>query len=273
MKYLNLGCGSNFSTKEEWVNIDFIEKKPYVLGHNLLNGIPFKDNSFDFIYHSHVLEHFSKKDGEAFLKECFRVLKPGGVLRIAIPDLEQIAKKYLYFLDEGLKNPNNREIRLNYEWMKIEMYDQTVRNFSGGEMLNFLSQKEILNEEFIYERIGDEGRKIREFLKSLNSNENSERIFSFKERIKNKIKKILLKKLNIDEDIYIIGKFRMGGEIHQWMYDRYSLSYLLEKLGGEFLNVKTAFESNIDKWNEYELDGKYPNVKKPDSIFIECTKK
>ena len=78
MKYLNLGCGSSFLTMSEWTNLDFTSSGESVIAHNLLNGIPYSDNYFDLVYHSHVLEHFSKDDGEAFIAECFRVLKPGG---------------------------------------------------------------------------------------------------------------------------------------------------------------------------------------------------
>jgi predicted SAM-dependent methyltransferase len=64
MKYLNLGCGSHYSTATEWTNLDFTSLDNNVIAHNLLTGIPFEDNSFDLVYHSHVLEHFSKEDGE-----------------------------------------------------------------------------------------------------------------------------------------------------------------------------------------------------------------
>jgi predicted SAM-dependent methyltransferase len=84
MNYLNLGCGKRYHCN--WTNVDFTAIGEDVIGHNLLNGIPFKDESFDAIYHSHVLEHFSKNDGLAFIRECFRVIRIGGVIRIAVPD-------------------------------------------------------------------------------------------------------------------------------------------------------------------------------------------
>ena len=68
MKYLNLGCGSHYSTATEWTNLDFTSLDNNVIAHNLLIGIPFEDNSFDLVYHSHVLEHFSKEDGETFIE-------------------------------------------------------------------------------------------------------------------------------------------------------------------------------------------------------------
>src|SRR5689334_18953207 len=88
VSYLNLGCGYHYSSAPEWINVDFVATGGGVQPHNLLDGIPFPDNSFDLVYHSHVLEHFTKNDGECFIAECFRVIKPGGFIRVAIPDLE-----------------------------------------------------------------------------------------------------------------------------------------------------------------------------------------
>ena len=70
MKYLNLGCGYKFVKSEEWVNADMIPLGDGVIECNFLNGIPMMDNEFDLVYHSHVLEHFAKADGEKFINEC-----------------------------------------------------------------------------------------------------------------------------------------------------------------------------------------------------------
>ena len=161
MKYLNLGCGTHYSKSNEWTNVDFISTGEGVMAHNLLAGIPFQDNSFDGVYHSHVLEHFSKQDGEKFISECLRVLKKGGVLRIAIPDLEMIAKEYLKCLELGMQNPDDVVVKANYEWMMLEMYDQTVRNQTRGNMGNYLFQNEMINQEFVFSRIGEDGKAIR----------------------------------------------------------------------------------------------------------------
>ncbi|MGA9379876.1 MAG: methyltransferase domain-containing protein [Phormidium sp.] len=87
MNYLNLGCGYRFHP--DWTNVDFVSTGEGVIAHNFIKGIPFHDSSFDVIYHSHLLEHFSKKEAESFLRDCYRVLRPQGVLRVAVPDLEQ----------------------------------------------------------------------------------------------------------------------------------------------------------------------------------------
>ena len=272
MKYLNLGCGSHYSKKPEWVNLDFTSSGPGVIEHNLLQGIPFSDNEFDLVYHSHVLEHFSKSDGSHFIQECLRVLKPGGILRIAVPDLEGIVRNYLKFLEEGSRHPEDSLVKANYDWMMLEMYDQTVRSKSGGDMLGYLSQDRIANEDFLFQRIGEEGRSIRNgFLKAGKKMASADPKPS--SGLKGKVKDYLLKRWDIDLRAHELGKFRLGGEIHQWMYDRYSLTRLLETKNAVNIQVRDAFSSSISDWASYQLDGRDSVVRKPDSLFIEAIKK
>ena len=281
MKYLNLGCGHHYSNKAEWTNLDFVSGGESVLAHNLLKGIPFQENSFDLVYHSHVLEHFSKQDGAKFISECFRVLKPGGILRIAIPDLERIAKEYLNCVENGIENFENSIANANYQWMLLEMYDQTVRNHSGGNMGEYLYQETLINEDFVFERIGEEGKAFRENItlskeKKPQENKLIKPRLGIKSVIK-KIKRMLNKYLisfvsKISPKAYQIGKFRLGGEIHQWMYDRYSLTLLLKSYGGHKIQIRDAFTSYVKNWEDFELDGKNKIVRKPDSLFIEAVK-
>lgn len=57
--------------------------------------LPLADGSVDAVYSSHMLEHLSRDKAERFLREAARVLKPGGVLRIAVPDLRKGVDAYL----------------------------------------------------------------------------------------------------------------------------------------------------------------------------------
>ena len=82
---LNLGCGKIFHP--DWVNVDLISNNPHVVAFDLNLGIPFAAESFDIVYHSHILEHLERPYAEHLLQECFRVLKPGGLLRVVVPDL------------------------------------------------------------------------------------------------------------------------------------------------------------------------------------------
>jgi len=276
MKYLNLGCGKTYSTEEVWTNIDFIGTGKEVIVHNLLNGIPYEDNTFDLAYSSHVLEHFTKDDGELFVAECFRVLKPGGVLRIVVPDLEAIVRNYIRLLDELIEDPTDQVAKSNYMWILLEMYDQTVRTFGGGNMGKYLFKKEIINEDFVIKRLGEEAGKIRRSL--LNSvfdeNKNNRDTFSKKilSSLKDKAKIYLFKKLNTSKKAVSIGNYRLSGEVHQWMYDRYSLSELLSNFGGKQIKVMDGYTSFIENWSIYELDVIENTVRKPDSLFMEAMK-
>lgn len=57
---------------------------------NLKKGIPHKDSSVDCIYTSHFLEHLYRYQAIEILKECHRVLKPDGILRVSVPDVEKL---------------------------------------------------------------------------------------------------------------------------------------------------------------------------------------
>jgi predicted SAM-dependent methyltransferase len=72
-----------------------------------LDFIP--DNQVELIYASHVLEHFGRFEYREVLSEWFRVLRPGGVLRLAVPDFAACARVYL---DEGMMAGGNGLIGL-----------------------------------------------------------------------------------------------------------------------------------------------------------------
>ena len=93
VRCLHLGCGArNFS---DWLNVDLFQSfkaylfsDPKIIPMDLRKKLPLPSDSFDFIYSEHVHEHLSYEDGLNLLRECNRVLKPGGVLRISVPNLD-----------------------------------------------------------------------------------------------------------------------------------------------------------------------------------------
>jgi SAM-dependent methyltransferase len=85
--------GAGLVSEERYARMRGLERD--VVCWNLRRGIPFPDASVDVVYHSHVLEHLEREDAPGFLRECRRVLKPGGVLRVVVPDLERLARRYL----------------------------------------------------------------------------------------------------------------------------------------------------------------------------------
>jgi predicted SAM-dependent methyltransferase len=88
---LNIGCGwRNFG--DNWDHIDG-GNYPHVNAHDITK-LDYLDNSVDIIYASHVFEYFDRAEGLEVLREWFRVLRPGGILRIAVPDFEIISRLY-----------------------------------------------------------------------------------------------------------------------------------------------------------------------------------
>lgn len=263
---LNLGCGYRFNL--EWTNVDFVSTGKDVIAYNLAKGIPFADNSFDLVYHSHVVEHFAKTSATSVIRECHRVLKPQGILRVVVPDLEQIVRLYLTALD---KASSSEQWAANYEWISLELLDQLVRNSKGGDMAVYLSQDEIPNKEFITERFGSEAQK---FWQSKRQRDRQSK--SLLKRIKElgvNFQQLLPQPLQKLYKAIQIGYYRQNGETHQWMYDRYSLAVLLENCGLEQIVLRTATESYIDNWTGFNLDTEPDgSVYKPDSLFMEALK-
>jgi predicted SAM-dependent methyltransferase len=87
---LNVGTGGKDLVG--WVNLD--ETKPGdVLAR--VPPFPFRDECFDEILMSHVVEHMTLDDGRALMKECYRILKPGGLVTVIVPDAKIISFAYL----------------------------------------------------------------------------------------------------------------------------------------------------------------------------------
>lgn len=276
MKYLNIGCGKKFSEEKIWQNVDMVSHSKYVKKYNILKGLPYKNDEFAAIYHSQVLEHIPKENAANFLKECYRVLKSGGILRVVVPDLENIINEYQKFLKQNIDSPTKTSIA-NYDWIMIELFDQTIRSRTGGLLKEYLEQSNFDNEEYLKERMGFIGNKIVE--RKSEHESSSQKIkrvikslgfFSFVGKIlsmtKEKILGIVIGKK------YRLGSFRLSGEIHYWMYDRYSLGRLLESVGFRDVKVQTAHTSDIKDWQKYELDVKDGMVYDPTSLFIEAKK-
>jgi len=279
LDYLNLGCGSRFLTT--WTNVDFVTNSENVIAHDLTKGIPFPNDRFDALYHSHLLEHFTREDGKFFLRECFRVLRPGGVLRVVVPDLEQIVRSYLVALEEARKG--SKEWSDNYNWILLEMYDQAVRSFSGGQMAAYLSGESIPNRDFISRRCGTELSNLMEANKTISQNQANfapkGETKSFLVQVRRYLRidhwrELLIKViLGKEYNALRIGRFRQSGEIHQWMYDSYSLKAVLAECGFERITEQGPTSSLIPFWASFNLDIEPDgSTYKPHSIFMEGVK-
>jgi predicted SAM-dependent methyltransferase len=263
VRCLNLGCGQRFHP--EWVNLDLHPANPSVKIWDVQKALPFSDGSFDVVYHSHVLEHLSKRDAPALLSECRRVLKSGGVIRVVLPDLERIAQLYVEALRQSLSGTSEGQPR--YDWAMLEMYDQTVRESSGGEMASFVQKAPALLKPFLRERLGGELDGI---LRMSPSSDRTSEPAPLGDSIRRKLLRLLIGPDGVSA--YDCGKFRRSGEIHQWMYDRYSLAKLLESVGFKSPRNMGPAESAIPGWVTFNLDTEPDGtVYKPDSLYMEAT--
>lgn len=279
--YLNVGCGQRFH--REWTNLDRVPCDPSILQHDLCGGICFGDAEFDVVYHSHVLEHFSPMEGLQFLRECRRVLKPQGIIRIAVPNLQRIAEAYLSLVEKAVTDPER--YGHDYDWTMLEMYDQTVREYSGGMMGEYLSQAVVPNLEFVLSRVGLEARRIIECSARLREQATRQAaspgsLQKFFRRVVKKLRRpstlrevAVRRVLGPEYELLQVGRFRRGGEVHLWMYDRYSLGRLLLSAGFSNSCVRAADESAIANWASFHLDTEPDgSVYKPDSLFMEAVK-
>jgi len=91
MEKLHLGCGSIY--KEGWINVD-LDAPNADVQHDLTTPLPVGSGTIQFIYTEHFIEHISRQQAVDFLKECRRVLKENGVLRVSTPDLQFLVKCY-----------------------------------------------------------------------------------------------------------------------------------------------------------------------------------
>jgi predicted SAM-dependent methyltransferase len=107
VRKLHLGCGPN--KLPGWLNSDALHHDPgptFIL--DVSQRFPFDDNTFDHAYSEHMIEHIPFEHGQIMIQEAYRVLKPGGKIRITTPDIN--------FLIDVLKNPDNELYKRYLEW-------------------------------------------------------------------------------------------------------------------------------------------------------------
>ena len=132
MAYVQYGCGH--SAPDGWLNFDasfslrlerfpvvgrFVRKNSQrfpdrVIFGDIVRGLPIPDDSADGMYASHVLEHLSRASMLVALTNSFRVLRPNGIFRLIVPDLEARARRYVADLDAAQPDANDRLLRSSY---------------------------------------------------------------------------------------------------------------------------------------------------------------
>lgn len=271
-RLLNLGCGAE--PNASFVNVD-IRPGPNIIGHDLRRGIPFPDRTFDLVYHSTMLSQLRPAEALALTLECYRVLKPGGVLRAVTEDLEQMCRLYLQKLEDAVKGDS--ESANDYDWMILEIYDQATRESPGGAMADYLRQNPLPNEKFVISRIGAQGERIiagvRQAQLGVQTAPRTGGAGSVFSRLKGLMRKRLLTMAFGPEApaALEIGRFRLsGGQVTYRMYDRFSLRQLFAKAGFTDIYVRTPRQSAYPGWNEVNLDlNTDGTVARPHTIIME----
>jgi predicted SAM-dependent methyltransferase len=125
---LNVGCGTDY--KKGWVNIDNNSDnniKELDVNWDLRNPLPYKANSVDYIFNEHLIEHLTVEEARVVIKDLMRVLKPGGVLRIAMPNLEEVVDQYKKLPIS--KDPTIKRFKLTYIKTKAERINIAFRDW------------------------------------------------------------------------------------------------------------------------------------------------
>lgn len=157
---LNLGCGP--IQPEGWVNVDGsrrawtasqlwwldramvacriwpkTEFTRQTVWADLLKRLSWADDSVDAVYMGEVLEHFTREDGTRLLKECQRVLRPGGILRLRVPDNARFWRNYLREFDACLASGREQWSESHTRWIQMFFRDICVRPTRIGSFGHF----------------------------------------------------------------------------------------------------------------------------------------
>lgn len=254
---LNLGCGPVYVDSADWLNLDFVTNSESVLQANLLERLPVDEGSVQLVYSSHFLEHIPKPQVKSFLAECFRVLKSGGVLRLVLPDLEEMARSYLMFRDAGEHK--------KADFLVVEMVDQCVRRESSGELGKLYrhlrasedstSRTEMI--DFVRMRTGEELAPSG-FTAPAGwggaADRSARRVM---QRVSRRLQQAWIRLVLLG----LSGAFRAQnvslagvGERHHWLWDFHQLHSVLEEVGFTVVSRWSANTSSVADFPFYPLD-------------------
>ena len=106
-KVPKLHLGAQYAVIPGWLNTDLMPMKSGIQYLDASKKFPFDDETFDYVFSEHLIEHLTCREGSAMVRECFRVLKKGGRLRLATPDL----RKWISLLNDPLEKDPEDYIR------------------------------------------------------------------------------------------------------------------------------------------------------------------
>lgn len=111
-EYLDIGCGPN--THEAFINLDYGWRPGVDICWDLKQDLPLNDNTLKGVFTEHCLEHLPLEMADSVLQECFRLLRPGGVIRLVVPDGQLYLERYAQILNGDTDLPLPYSEGLNY---------------------------------------------------------------------------------------------------------------------------------------------------------------
>ena len=271
---------------KEWTNIMFVVVPQAPLDHVFYvdlsrESLDFPDNTFDAVNSYHLMEHFTPQEAERLMAEMFRVLKPGGILRVSVPDLESICREYLHQLEAAVREPSVQNIR-RYQWTVMQIIDQLVRDKTGGMILDAIRAGEY-DQDYVDEKQSD---VYRPFFKYRQAQEDAPSVpapkslwqrvstltpLSLYEGLKRRIT-VYARQLTASTPAADHDPHSMR-ETWRWAYDRISLNFLFQKAGFIEIQPKDFKHSDIPTWSKYDLDrSNFADRAIDPSVYIEGRK-
>ena len=241
----------------------------------------FADETFDAVYAYHVFEHLIPSHGERCAQEIFSALKPGGIFRLSVPDLETTCRDYLHALEAAAAESTRQNV-VRYRWAVMAIFEQMVRDRSGGMMLDAIKQGEYDTAQ-LRDMFGDMLLPIVERTRGGNTGSagDSPPPGHVHQRRSSNARTVLRRIYRGVRPIFgqsrptVTNRLdpRVTKEAVQWMYDRFSLRLLLEQAGFQDIRRVDHLSSNISGWSGYDFDrsdnGGYPL---DPSVYMECRK-
>ncbi len=139
-KKLHIGVGPAYSFLPGWLNVDYYPTLSHIVFLDATRPFPFPDNTFDYIFSEHMIEHITYHEGLFMLRECYRVLKPNGKIRITTLDLEMIVGLY--------KQPKNELQRKYIKWI-IDNFVTEINIYKESFVINNMFNN--YGHQFIYD--------------------------------------------------------------------------------------------------------------------------
>ena len=91
-KYLQIGCQNH--PMKGWLNADINPMHDEVILMDATKRFPLPDNTFDTVFSEHMIEHIGFPEGQFMVNECYRIMKPGAVIRLSTPDIKFLIELY-----------------------------------------------------------------------------------------------------------------------------------------------------------------------------------